>query len=97
MKEYRRGNGNVPLLVLYAIDKDSVPGSGTRDAPPRRHMGASDHVIGFGLVLQQVDGADVEYVAVKPMLRAGYEVELENTIAVEDDDLGASPSMAVKA
>lgn len=92
MKKRRYDHGNVPLLVLYAINKNSRPRDTTGQAPPRRPLEAEEHVVGLGLVLHQVDGNDAEYVAVKPTLKEDPELELENTIAVEDDEPDAELS-----
>lgn len=90
MQKSRDAHGNVPLLVLYTIDKGSLPGDAAEHVPPRRPMKAEEHVVGLGLVFNQIDGNDAEYVAVRPTLKP--DPELEDTFPTEDDEPDADVS-----
>ncbi|WP_422391372.1 Z1 domain-containing protein [Arthrobacter sp. N1] len=82
---FRQLNGNVPLLVLYAIDKDSQADHYGKASKNRRNMDADEHIIGLGLVLPDAGHGDVEYVAVTPTLDDG-DLDVVVDFVVEDDN-----------
>ena len=49
----------IGLIVLYPIDKDSVPAT-ERAAMSREALGAEEHVVGVGIVFPRVDAGDDE-------------------------------------
>lgn len=57
---------NVPLLLLYPIDKDSAPverivkGTGKVIEPKRHSLGASSHVMGMGILFPKAEEGDDE-------------------------------------
>ncbi|MEQ3725262.1 Z1 domain-containing protein [Alcanivorax sp.] len=61
-----RSGMNVPLLLLYPIDKDSAPaertvkGSGKVIESKRHPLGASAHVMGMGILFPKVEEGDDE-------------------------------------
>ena len=58
--------GDVPLLLLYVIDKTSTPATNSR---VRTALGAADDVIGYGIVFpgSVADGGDYVSVEIRPL------------------------------
>ncbi|WP_159615308.1 Z1 domain-containing protein [Arthrobacter zhaoguopingii] len=83
--KFRQLNGNVPLLVLYAIDKNSQADHYGKASKNRRNMDADEHIIGLGLVLPDAGHGDVEYVAVTPTLD-DEDLDVVVDFVVEDDN-----------
>ena len=82
LKERRQAEvGPVPLLLLYAINKDSSPRSGSKD---RVGLEATGHVLAFGLVLPGSVELSGKYVSVD--LDPPDPEELQ---AIEDEHLAA--------
>ncbi|WP_208863434.1 Z1 domain-containing protein [Cellulosimicrobium cellulans] len=70
---------DTPLLVLYAIDKDSRPGT-KKSEKSRKPLGAEEHVIGVGIVFPPAVGADAK--------ANGYiQADLSGVGELEEEDL----------
>lgn len=67
--------GNHPLLVVYVIDKDSVPMDKQKQDKSRRALQAPEHVIALGIVFHKVGTKDAVYVGVTPTLPEDSEGE----------------------
>ena len=65
--------GHIPLLLLYAIDRDSEP---KRDSKTRCTLNAIDHLIGFGIVFPGNEDGAGGYVSVRLDPPSGDELEL---------------------
>jgi hypothetical protein len=77
LKEYRRERvGDRPLLLLYAIDKDSRPDSSSRT---RTALGAVCDVLGYGIVFPGSVREAAKYVAIelRPNLIENFEEAAE--------------------
>jgi len=77
LKEYRRKRaGDRPLLLLYAIDKDSRPESASRT---RTALGAACDVLGYGIVFpgSVMEGGKYVAVEVRPNLIENFEEAAE--------------------
>lgn len=70
------------LIILYAIDKDSLPQKSSREP-----MDAPDHLIGVGLVFPHAENEDPhDYIAVKDTFQLTYE-EVSEDDEMDEADL----------
>jgi hypothetical protein len=62
LKKWRQKTvGQVPLLLLYVIDKDSSP---MNNSKYRTDLNASDHIVGFGIIFPEIKDNSGNYVSV---------------------------------
>lgn len=91
LKERRRAlKGEVPLLLLYAIDKQSTPKRNGSGKSLRRDLDAAYDVLAFGMVLPKTRDFAGNYVSVQ--LKSLSEDELN---AIEAEELEASGAAGV--
>jgi hypothetical protein len=77
--------GSSGLLVLYAIDKESKPVT-DKARESRENLGASDHVIGVGLVFPEAVGPDAEAHGYIRADLSGIDMEEEDLSLIEGED-----------
>lgn len=91
MKQFRfEAWGNHPLLVVYVIDKDSVPTAEQEKSQSRRPLRSAEHVVALGVVFHKVGTKDAVYVGVTPTLPEDPEGESPILESAREPDLDGS-------